>query len=387
MDRKSVNDRAAVVREKSLQLLDYEEIRRTVSKHTTYFIAQEMAVCMLPSYDCAQVERLQQETAEGRSLLKTSPNVGLENAADIRQQLNHTRLGGMLTGTDLVKVAHVIESLINLRRSILDCGDSIPIMIQIANKIPCLNHISHSVKSKIEPSGNVKDDATPALANLRLQVRESYERTKEALIEVVESHDQEDIFQDTVINIDSARPGILIGREGERVKNLRSRLEQIAEHRIQLNIIEIEQPELNPYLVGRNIAEQLQRRVAYRRAVRQAAQRAMQAGAQGIKIIVKGRISGAEIARDEKLLMGQVPLHTLRADIDYALAEAHTAMGRIGIKVWIYHGQILPALPEDEEELETIEVRVESGTEDDTEAIADDVIGGVATRGAFDVAT
>ena len=129
MDRKSVNDRAAVVRENSLQLLDYEEIRRTVSKHTTYFISQEMAVSMLPSYDCAQVERLQQETAEGRSLLKTSPNVGLENAADIRQQLNHTRLGGMLTGTDLVKVAHVIESLINLRRSILDCGDSIPIMI------------------------------------------------------------------------------------------------------------------------------------------------------------------------------------------------------------------------------------------------------------------
>ena len=191
--------------------------------------------------------------------------------------------------------------------------------------------------------------------------------------------------QDTVINIHSARPGILIGREGERVKNLRARLEGIAEHRIQLNIIEIEQPELNPYLVGRNIADQLQRRVAYRRAIRQAAQRAMQAGAQGIKIIVKGRISGAEIARNEKLLMGQVPLHTLRADIDYAIAEAHTAMGRIGIKVWIYHGQILPPLPEDEEELETIEVRVESGAEDDTEAIADDVIGGVATRGAFDV--
>ena len=191
--------------------------------------------------------------------------------------------------------------------------------------------------------------------------------------------------QDTVINIHSARPRILIGREGERVKNLRARLEEIAEHRIQLNIIEIEQPELNPYLVGRNIADQLQRRVAYRRAIRPAAQRAMQAGAQGIKIIVKGRISGAEIARNEKLLMGQVPLHTLRADIDYAIAEAHTAMGRIGIKVWIYHGQILPPLPEEEEELETIEVRVESGAEDDTEAIADDVIGGVATRGAFDV--
>jgi small subunit ribosomal protein S3 len=193
--------------------------------------------------------------------------------------------------------------------------------------------------------------------------------------------------QDTVINIHSARPGILIGRDGERVKNLRARLEAITEHRIQLNILEIEQPELNPFLVGRNIAEQLQRRVAYRRAIRQAAQRAMQAGAEGIKIIVKGRISGSEIARQEKLLMGRVPLHTLRADIDYALAEAATSMGRIGIKVWIYRGQILPAVPEAEEELETIEVRVEAGAEDETEAIADDVIGGVAIRGAFDVAT
>ena len=193
--------------------------------------------------------------------------------------------------------------------------------------------------------------------------------------------------QDTVINIHSARPGILIGRDGERVKNLRTRLEAITEHRIQLNILEIQQPELNPYLVGRNIAEQLQRRVAYRRAIRQAAQRAMQAGAQGIKIIAKGRLSGSEIARQEKLLIGRVPLHTLRADIDYALAEAATTMGRIGIKVWIYRGQILPPLPEAEEELETIEVRVEAGAEDETEAIADDVIGGVATRGAFDVAT
>ena len=193
--------------------------------------------------------------------------------------------------------------------------------------------------------------------------------------------------QDTVINIHSARPGILIGRDGERVKNLRARLEAITEHRIQLNILEIQQPELNPFLVGRNIAEQLQRRVAYRRAIRQAAQRAMQAGAQGIKIIAKGRLSGSEIARQEKLLMGRVPLHTLRADIDYAQAEAATTMGRIGIKVWIYRGQILPPVPEAEEELETIEVRVEAGSEDETEAIADDVIGGVAIRGAFDVAT
>ena len=181
--------------------------------------------------------------------------------------------------------------------------------------------------------------------------------------------------QDSVINIHSARPGILIGRDGDRVKQLRGKLESITERRIQLNIIEIEQPELDPFLIGRNIADQLQRRVAYRRAMRQAAQRAMQAAAQGIKVITKGRISGAEIARVEKLMMGQVPLHTLRADIDYALAEAHTSMGRIGIKVWVYKGEILPATPEalEEEELDTIEVRVDTG-EEDTIIIDEDLV-------------
>jgi small subunit ribosomal protein S3 len=171
--------------------------------------------------------------------------------------------------------------------------------------------------------------------------------------------------QDSVINIHSARPGILIGRDGERVKNLRSKLEGITQRRVQLNIIEIEQPEINAYLVGRNIADQLERRVAYRRAMRQSAQRAMQGGAQGIKIIVKGRISGSEIARVEKLMMGRVPLHTLRADIDYDLAEAHTVMGRVGVKVWVYHGDILPPPPEEVEELETIEVTVQADGPDE----------------------
>ena len=191
--------------------------------------------------------------------------------------------------------------------------------------------------------------------------------------------------QDSVINIHSARPGILIGRDGERVKLLRSKLEKITNRRIQLNIIEIGQPELDAYLVARNVADQLERRVAYRRAVRQAAQRAMQAGAKGIKIIIKGRISGSEIARTDKAMMGRVPLHTLRADIDFAIAEAHTSMGRIGVKVWLYHGEVLPAPPEVVEELETIEVTVKSGGPDETEVIADDVIDGVATQGAFDV--
>jgi small subunit ribosomal protein S3 len=129
---------------------------------------------------------------------------------------------------------------------------------------------------------------------------------------------------------------------------------------VQLNIIEIEHPEMDPYLVGRNIADQLERRVAYRRAMRQAAQRAMQAGAKGIKIIANGRLGGAEIARTEKVMLGQVPLHTLRADIDFSIAEAATSMGRIGVKVWVYKGQILPPRPESTEELETIEVTVQA---------------------------
>ena len=166
--------------------------------------------------------------------------------------------------------------------------------------------------------------------------------------------------QDSVINIHSARPGILIGRDGERVKNLRAKLEAITESRIQLNIIEIEQPETNAYLVSRNVADQLERRVAYRRAMRQAAQRCMQAGAEGIKIIIKGRITGSEIARVEKLMMGRVPLHTLRADIDYSLAEAHTVMGQVGVKTWVYHGEILPPQAEIVEELDNIEVTVQA---------------------------
>ena len=178
--------------------------------------------------------------------------------------------------------------------------------------------------------------------------------------------------QDSVIDIHSARPGILIGRDGERVKNLRTKLEVITRSRVQLNIREIEQPEINAYLVARNVADQMERRVAYRRAMRQAAQRAMQAGAEGIKIIVKGRISGSEIARTEKLMLGQVPLHTLRANIDYALAEAHTIMGRVGVKVWVYTGEVMPVRAEEAEELENIEVTVQAGDPDvDIEELID----------------
>ena len=143
------------------------------------------------------------------------------------------------------------------------------------------------------------------------------------------------------------------------MKRLRTRLEGVTSKRIQLNIMEISQPELNAYLVARNIADQLERRVSFRRAMRQSIQRAMQGGAKGIKIIIKGRISGAEIARREKLMEGRVPLHTLRADIDFSIAEARTAMGKTGVKVWIYKGDVVPAPAEEiMEELETIEVTI-----------------------------
>ena len=205
---------------------------------------------------------------------------------------------------------------------------------------------------------------------LRNSIRKEYRSFSDAGIARVEIDRG---AQDSVINIHSARPGILIGRDGERVKQLRSKLEAITQRRVQLNIIEIEHPETESYLVARNIADQLERRVAYRRAIRQAAQRSMQAGAEGIKIIVSGRISGSEIARVEKLMIGRVPLHTLRADIDYALAEAHTGMGQVGVKVWIYHGEILPPPPEQEEELETIEVTVQAGTPDEALELVDEL--------------
>ncbi|NQW16005.1 MAG: 30S ribosomal protein S3 [Chloroflexi bacterium] len=146
--------------------------------------------------------------------------------------------------------------------------------------------------------------------------------------------------QELVISIHTARPGIVIGRGGTRVDELRSDLEKLTGKRARLNIQEIRQPELDAYLVARNVAEQLERRVAFRRAMRQSITRTMQAGAQGIKIVCGGRLGGAEIARTEKAMDGRVPLHTLRANVDFAIAEAATTFGRIGVKAWIYTGDL-----------------------------------------------
>ena len=145
------------------------------------------------------------------------------------------------------------------------------------------------------------------------------------------------------ITIYTARPGIVIGKSGEKVDKLRALLEVKTKKRVRLNIVEIRQPELDAYLVARNIAEQLEKRVSFRRAMKQAVQKTMRANAKGVRVIVGGRLGGAEIARSEKEVEGKIPLHTLRADIDYGVTEAHTTFGVIGVKVWIYKGDILPS--------------------------------------------
>src|SRR5438034_157657 len=147
-----------------------------------------------------------------------------------------------------------------------------------------------------------------------------------------------------LVKVYTARPGIVIGKSGEKVDRLRNLLEtKTKKRRVRMDVIEIRQPELDATLVGRNIAEQLEKRVSYRRAMKQAVQKSMRANAKGIKVIVGGRLGGTEIARSEKEVEGKVPLQTLRADIDYGQAEAHTTFGVIGVKVWIYRGDILPS--------------------------------------------
>ena len=154
----------------------------------------------------------------------------------------------------------------------------------------------------------------------------------------------------------SARPGILIGRGGQNVEALKSELEKVSGDKIRLTIREVEHPELEASLVARSIAERLEERIPFRRAMKQATFRTLQAGAKGIKITCGGRLGGLEIARTETIHQGQMPLHKLRADIDYGFAEAHTIMGRIGVKVWIYKGDIMPEVKEKSATTETSEV-------------------------------
>jgi len=155
------------------------------------------------------------------------------------------------------------------------------------------------------------------------------------------------------ITIYAARPGIIIGRKGETIEKVKEEVAQFApDAKIFLNVQEVPQPELDAQMVADRIAFQLERRVSAKRAMREAISRAMESGAEGIKVVCKGRIGGAEIARKEWMKEGKIPLHTLRADVDYGVSTAHTTYGCIGVKVWIYKGDVLPSmkiLPEEEE--------------------------------------
>jgi small subunit ribosomal protein S3 len=148
--------------------------------------------------------------------------------------------------------------------------------------------------------------------------------------------------QKAKINIHTARPGIIIGKKGAEVDKLKKDLEAMTGKQMYINIQEIRRPELEAQLVAENIALQLERRIAFRRAMKKSVTSALRLGAQGIKINCAGRLAGAEIARTEWYREGRVPLHTLRADIQYGFAEAKTTMGQIGVKVWIYKGEVLP---------------------------------------------
>jgi small subunit ribosomal protein S3 len=189
---------------------------------------------------------------------------------------------------------------------------------------------------------------------LREEIKTKYPEASISLIEI----DRQ--AKDVTITLHTARPGIVIGRGGQRVEEMRQHLEGLIGKKIRLNIQEIRQPELDAYLVARSVADQIVRRVAYRRAMKQAIFRTIQSGAKGIKVSCAGRLANAEIARRQTSHQGQVPLHTLRADIDYGFTEAHTTLGRIGVKVWIYKGQVLPELVVPETEAKKAEAAPEA---------------------------
>jgi small subunit ribosomal protein S3 len=142
--------------------------------------------------------------------------------------------------------------------------------------------------------------------------------------------------------IDTARPGVIIGKKGESVNKLRTELQKLTQKKVKIDVREITKPELNSRLVAESIAEQLERRISWKRAMKQAAQKTMRAGGKGIMITVSGRLGGSDMGRVDTVREGQIPRHTLRADIDYGTAEANTTFGVIGIKVWIYVGEVLP---------------------------------------------
>ncbi|MFC0040354.1 30S ribosomal protein S3 [Actinomadura rayongensis] len=183
----------------------------------------------------------------------------------------------------------------------------------------------------------VKEDV-----QIRRMLQKGMDRAGISKVEIERTRDRVEV------NIHTARPGIVIGRRGAEAERLRGDLEKLTGKQVRLNILEVKNPEIDAQLVAQGVAEQLSSRVAFRRAMRKAIQSAMKSGAKGIKVQCGGRLGGAEMSRSEFYREGQVPLHTLRADIDYGFYEARTTFGRIGVKVWIYKGEAAPTRAERE---------------------------------------
>lgn len=206
-------------------------------------------------------------------------------------------------------------------------------------------------------AGKQKDYRTLVLEDLAIRkiIADSYTDANISRVDIERGSN------DVIVTVHTSRPGIVIGRGGQKVEELRKDIEGLIDHKARLNVQEIRQPELDAFLVARSIADQLMRRIAFRRAIRQGISRTMNAGALGVKVVCAGRLGGAEIARTEKAMEGRVPLHTLRADIDFSIAEAATDFGRIGVKVWIYKGDVFPKQSEEnqsENDIQPIAVMV-----------------------------
>lgn len=191
--------------------------------------------------------------------------------------------------------------------------------------------------------GKVYSDLLAEDLAIRKLIMQENERASVSQVEI----ERLPAAKQVTVRIHTAKPGIIIGRKGANVNNLRRKLEDLTGKKVHVDVHEIENPDLDAYLVAESIAQQLERRISHKRAMKQAIRRTMKAGAEGIMITCGGRLSGAEMARSETQREGRVPRHTLRANIDYARSESLTTFGRIGIKVWIYKGEVLPEVSQE----------------------------------------
>ncbi len=179
---------------------------------------------------------------------------------------------------------------------------------------------------------------------IRKLVFESHERGSIAEVEI----ERLPAAKQVSVKIHTSKPGIVIGRKGSAVNQLRKKLETLTGKKVHVDVVEVENPDLNAFLIGESIAQQIERRISHKRAMKQAVRRAIKAGAEGIMITTSGRLGGSDMARRESQREGRVPRHTLRADIDYAFVEGLTTFSKIGVKVWVYKGEVFPEAKEEQ---------------------------------------